>query len=118
DILESRDAQADVFNNASQFMRDYDLLICPAAIVEPFDAEERYPGFSTGVPYSDYYRWLRIAYAITATTLPVITLPVAKTQSGLPVGIQLVGKPHGEVALFRYASYLEQLFEWDQYQCF
>jgi amidase len=118
EILDSRNAQAEVFNNASQFMQQYDLLICPATIVEPFDAGERYPGFSDGVAYSEYYRWIRIAYAITATTLPVITVPIGKTQSGLPVGIQLIGKPHGEEALFRYASYLEQVFDWNQYQCF
>ncbi len=77
-----------------------------------YPVEERYPGYSAGVPYQDYYRWLRIVYAITATTLPVITIPMGKTPDGLPLGMQLIGKPHGEVALFNYAAWFEQILGW------
>ena len=42
------------------------LLVCPAAIIPAYPVEERYPGFSEGVPYADYYRWLAICCAITA----------------------------------------------------
>ena len=45
-ILDSMAAQGEVFHNASRFMQNYDLLICPAAIVPPYPVEERYPGFS------------------------------------------------------------------------
>ncbi len=106
-------AQGRVFNQAAQFMQDYDVLICPAAKIPPFDAEERYPGSSSGVPIPDYYEWLAIAYAVTATTLPVITIPCGKTADGLPVGIQLIGKSHGEAALFSIARYIEQMIGWD-----
>jgi amidase len=116
DILAAMAAQGEVFHNASRFMQDYDLLICPAAIVTPYPVEERYPGFADGLAYSEYYRWLSIVYAITTTTLPVITLPCGKTESGLPVGLQLIGKAHGESDLFACASYLEQVFDWDPLQ--
>ena len=78
----------------------------------PYPVEERYPGFADGLAYSEYYRWLAIVYAITTTTLPVITLPWGTTDDGLPIGLQLVGKAHGEIELFRYAAYLESLFDW------
>jgi len=116
EILAAMAAQGEVFHNASRFMQDYDLLICPAAIVAPYPVEERYPGFADGLAYSEYYRWLAIVYAITTTTLPVITLPCGKTESGLPVGLQLIGKAHGESDLFARASYLEQVFDWDPLQ--
>ena len=114
DILSTMAAQGQVFHNASTFMWDYDLLLCPAAIVPPYPVEQRYPGHADGLPYSEYYRWLAIVYAITTTTLPVITLPCGVTDSGLPVGLQLVGRAHGEVDLFAFASYLEQLFDWQK----
>ncbi len=114
EILGSMAAQGQVFQNASEFMRDHDLLICPAAIITPYPVEERFPGFGGGLlDYSEYYRWLAIAYAITATTLPVITIPCGKSSEGLPVGVQLIGKAHGENALFSHASYIEQVFGWD-----
>jgi amidase len=98
-------------------MQDYDVLICPAAIIPAFPVVERYPGYADGVAYSEYYRWLAICCAITTTTLPVITLPCGKTTAGLPVGLQLVGKPHGELDLFACASYLEAIFAWDPLHC-
>ncbi len=113
EIRRSMQAQGQVFNNAAQFMQRYDLLICPATIIPAYPVEERYPGFSEGVPYADYYRWLAICCAITTTTLPVITLPCGKTDAGLPVALQVIGKPHGELDLFAYAGYLEQAFGWD-----
>ncbi|MCP4332739.1 MAG: amidase [Gammaproteobacteria bacterium] len=113
EIRRSLDAQGQVFNNAAQFMQQFDLLICPATIIPAYPVEERYPGYSDGVPYSDYYRWLAICCAITTTTLPVITLPCGKTDTGLPVGLQIIGKPHGELELFAFASYLELVFGWD-----
>jgi amidase len=116
EIRRSLDAQGQVFVNASSFMQDYDLLICPAAIIPAYPVEERYPGYADGLDYSGYYRWLAICCAITTTTLPVITLPCGKTEAGLPVGLQLVGKPHGELDLFACASYLEPIFGWDPLQ--
>ena len=113
EIRRALDAQGQVFNNAAQFMQQFDLLICPATIIPAYPVEERYPGYSDGVPYSEYYRWLAICCAITTTTLPVITLPCGKTDAGLPVGLQIIGKPHGELELFAFASYLEQVFGWD-----
>ena len=116
EIRQSQNAQGQVFANASTFMQDYDLLVCPATILPAYPVEERYPGYSDGLEYSEYYRWLAICSAITTTTLPVITLPCGKTDAGLPIGLQLIGKPHGELGLFACASYIEQIFAWDSLQ--
>ena len=102
-------AQARVFESAAAFMSGYDLLICPAATVLPFPIEERYVGYGDGLPPSEYYRWLTIAAAVTATTLPVITISCGRSATGLPVGIQLIGGPHGELELFSLASHVEKV---------
>ena len=102
-------AQGRLFQLAAEFMSDYDLLVCPAASVAPFPVEERYVGYRDGLPPSEYYRWLSIAAAVTATTLPVITIPCGRTESGLPVGLQLIGRPHGELRLFSLARHIEQV---------
>ena len=102
-------AQGRIFQLAVDFMSHYDLLICPAASVLPFPVEERYVGYRAGRPPSDYYRWLSIAAAVSVTTLPVITVPCGRTETGLPVGIQLIGRPHGELQLFSMASHIEKV---------
>ena len=106
-------AQGRVFELATGFMSDYDLLICPAATVLPFPVEERYVGYTDGLPVSEYYRWLTIAAAVSTTTLPVITIPCGRSDTGLPVGIQLVGRPHGELSLFSLASHIENVLGMD-----
>ena len=115
EIRRAQDARGEVFANATAFMRNVDLLLCPASIVPAYPVEERYLGYSDGVPYAEYYRWLAICCAITTTTLPVITLPCGKTAGGLPVGMQLVGKAHGDAELFALAAYLEPLFDWSPF---
>ncbi len=104
--------QGQIINRAATFMQDFDLLICPATSVVSVDAELRYPGSDAGVPVPEYYRWLAIAYAITVTTLPVITLPCGFGKYGMPIGVQLVGKPGGEARLFQHACAIEQMTGW------
>lgn len=102
-------AQGTIINTAARFMRDADVLICPATSLTSVSAEARYPGDNDDVPMPEYYRWLAIAYASTMTTLPVITVPVGKTVTGLPFGVQLIGKPWGEANLFQAALQIEQM---------
>ncbi len=113
EIRSAMAAHGRVFASAAGFMRDHDVLICPATARQPFPIEERYPGHSEGVPIPQYNEWLRIVHLITATSLPVITIPCGFASDGLPFGVQLVGKPHGEMALFSIARFFEEIFGWD-----
>ena len=47
--------------------------------------------------------WLHIAAVITLTACPALSLPCGFTGAGRPVGVQLVGRPHGEAALLAAA---------------
>ena len=76
--------QGQIINRAATYMRDVDLLICPATSVLSVPADLRYPGCDgenpLPEPEAEYYRWLAIAYATTVTALPVITLPIPAPQ--------------------------------------
>lgn len=108
-IRQALRAQGQIIKRAALFMQNYDVLICPATSIGYVDAELRYPGADTGVPIPEYYRWLAIAYATTMTALPIITIPAGKLENGMPFGIQLIGKPWGEAALFKLARHIEAL---------
>ncbi|MDQ0471733.1 amidase [Labrys wisconsinensis] len=113
EIVAALRRQGEIHNRAAAFMAGVDVLVCPAAAVPPPPAGIRYPGHADGVPIPDYYRWLAIAYGITMTALPVITIPVGMTAAGLPVGAQLVGRPWGEAALFEMARFFQEALGWN-----
>ncbi len=56
--------------------------------------------------------WVILTYAITVTSLPAISVPCGWTEKGLPVGLQIVGRPHGEAALLQAAAAYELAAPW------
>jgi amidase len=77
--------------------------------VPPYPVEQRYPESCAGERFENYFEWLAIAYAITLVCCPALSLPCGFTQSGLPVGLQIAGPPHGEAAVLAAASLLEDV---------
>ena len=51
---------------------------------------------------------------MNASGLPAITLPVHVTTDGLPMGVQLIGRPGGEHTLLAIGAQLERRFRWQE----
>jgi amidase len=51
---------------------------------------------------------------VNVAGLPAITLPVAATEGGLPMGVQLVGRPGGERTLLALGAQLERRIGWQR----
>ena len=80
----------------AEFLAATTCSCCPAAIVPPFPVEQRYLAELNGHRFPSYIDWVTIAYAITLTGCPALSLPCGFTAAGLPVGLQMVGPPRGE----------------------
>jgi amidase len=50
-----------------------------------------------------YIEWFRSCSRISVTAHPAMSVPAGFTPDGLPVGLQLVGRHRGELALLRLA---------------
>ena len=50
----------------------------------------------------------------TLTTCPAISIPGGFTAEGLPVGLQMVGRPQGEASLLMHASLFESEAKLDE----
>ena len=48
-----------------------------------------------------------LTFVITLTGCPAISIPCGTTKDGLPVGLQLIGKPRGDFDLLSSAHLLE-----------
>jgi amidase len=99
-----------LYHRVLAFMKDYDLLLVPAASLPPFDVKTRWIRSLEGETFDNYVEWIRITYALSLTSLPILCLPCAVTAQGLPIGLQLVGRPRGEAALLQAGAALEELF--------
>ncbi len=98
-----------MMERALEFFKTYDLLLCPATIVPPYAIENRYVAECDGHKFDNYVQWLGIVYAITLACCPALSLPCGFTESGLPVGLQIVGPPRGEAQLLAGAKVLEDI---------
>lgn len=108
-IAEATRIRGALSDRVTAFMADVDVLTTPATILPPFPCDVRYPEECAGGSFQTYIDWLAIAYAITLTGLPAISIPCGYTAAGLPVGLQLVGRPRGEGALLSAAGVLQDI---------
>jgi len=111
DVVAAEIVQGEIIRRAAAFFEQYDVLICPAALCPPFDVNRRFVESWDGVAFEGYMGWLVLTYAVTMMACPVMAMPGGFTEGGLPLGLQVIGKPRGEAALFSQAAYLEQLLD-------
>ncbi|HSF94593.1 MAG TPA: amidase family protein, partial [Thermohalobaculum sp.] len=96
-----------ITNNLTKFFQTYDLLLSPATIVAAFPVETRTLLECDGQKFATYIDWLAIAFAVTLTSAPALSLPCGFTRAGLPVGLQMVAPLRSEGPLLSYAAALE-----------
>jgi amidase len=111
EILDAEAQRTEMIARAIRFFGDFDLLLTPATIVPPYPVEQRYVTECAGVTFETYIDWLAIAYAITLTTAPALSLPCGFTAEGLPVGLQIATMPRGEAKLLSGAAMLERALD-------
>lgn len=114
DVIRATTGRAQLYFNAVNFFKEYDLLLSPATVVPPYPIEDRFVAELGDHKFANYIEWCSIAYAITVVSLPALSLPAGFTVSGLPVGLQVVAPPRGEADLLAGAHLLEGILELEQ----
>jgi len=105
DVYDAQRSRSAIFDAMTGFFERFDVFACPVVGVEAGPIEEEYPGVGTG--QGDYIDWLRYSFLSTTTGLPSMSVPVGRMPDGMPVGLQLVGRPRGEAELLRIARAIE-----------
>jgi amidase len=113
DIVRAEHQRAELARRVDAFLRDYDLLLCPATIVPPFPIGERYVAECDAHKFANYVEWLAIVYAITLAGACALSLPCGFTRDDLPVGLQIVAPANGEAKLLAGAKLLENILGLD-----
>ncbi|CEA07127.1 Glutamyl-tRNA(Gln) amidotransferase subunit A [Arthrobacter saudimassiliensis] len=84
---------------------DWDMILTPTLAMEPrpigwygTDADEDYARQCLYSPFTSL---------VNVCGLPAVSLPVHRTAAGLPMGVQLIGRPGAEASLLAVAAQLE-----------
>ena len=107
EVARAERLRARLVANLAAFFDTYDLLLTPATIVPPFPVGDRTVTECDGQVFGTYIDWLAIAFAVTLTSAPALSLPCGFTADGLPVGLQMVGPLRSEGPLLSFAAALE-----------
>jgi len=86
----------------------FDVLALPTTQVWPFPIEERWPKTIAGRTMDTYHRWMEVVAFATFAGLPCVSVPVGVNGDGLPAGMQLIGRPRGDLELLRLARRYEE----------
>ncbi len=85
----------------------YDHLLTPCMAVPPFPVEQNYPETIAGKKMETYVDWIAPTFVLSLTSLPIACVPCGLDENGLPVGLQIVGKPLGEEAVLAFAKQVQ-----------
>lgn len=108
DYLRAETERDRIYLNFLEFFERYDILATVSASVPPFPRDQQEILDINGVALRNIIDYLTITYTISLTGLPALSIPCGWTKSGLPIGMQLVGKPQGEAELLRFAFLLQE----------
>jgi amidase len=117
--LDLQDGYADcnaVGRSIGRFFADVEVLLLPSVAPLPWKLGE----LDQNDASLDADAWVRKLFGdyvpftamFNVTGQPAISLPLAWSDGGLPVGVQLVGRYGEEATLLRLAAELERVFPW------
>jgi amidase len=108
DFLRASVQRTAFYQHVLTLFETHDFLALPVSQVWPFDAAQRWPSQINGVAMDTYHRWMEVVIYATFAGLPCISVPVGFDERGLPMGMQLIGKPRGDFELLQLAHAYEQ----------
>jgi amidase len=92
----------------------HDFLALPTAQVFPFPIEQHWPREVAGRAMDSYHRWMEVVTPGTLSGCPVISLPAGFSDRGLPMGVQIIGRPRDDLSVLQLTRLYEQLTPWLQ----
>lgn len=107
-LAEATRAWTALLRRVREFLGRYDFFVLPVAQAPPFDITEPYPTEIAGAPMKTYTEWMASCSWVSLLGCPAISAPVGMTPEGLPVGLQIVGRPRNDFGVLQLAHALER----------
>ena len=107
DLGEAEHVRGELWHRFRALFESWDHLLTPTMCVPPFPVEQNYPDTVAGRAMKTYVDWLAPTFLLSLTGLPVGSVPCGLDGDGMPVGMQVVGRPQGEEAVLALMAALQ-----------
>lgn len=117
DYARAQAARELLWSTLRELFKEYDFLVTPTTAIPPFKIEE-IPGPTkiAGRDVPPIIGWIPFTYPFNFTKQPAASLPAGFTRDGLPVGLQIVGKPLDDVGVLRASAAYERIRPWKDWR--
>jgi aspartyl-tRNA(Asn)/glutamyl-tRNA(Gln) amidotransferase subunit A len=113
--LAAAQRRRDFWTEVQRFLARFDFLITPTVAVPPFPVGRAGLNEIHGRAVSPL-AWIPFAFPFNLTGQPAATVPAGFTASGLPVGLQIVGRRHADRTVLAASAAFEAATRWAEHR--
>ena len=113
DYLKAEQFRRVLIGDFRRILADIDVIAVPTMPLTAWKQDERSVTVGGGEESVLAASW-RLTYPFNLTGMPAISLPCGFDRRGLPIGLQIAGRPFDEVTVLRAADAYERAHEWWQ----
>src|SRR6267378_1170120 len=111
DYIQMRDRKLAFWDSVRPLFETHTLLLTPSVSVPAFEVNRLNPTHFP--PHAwDWFPWASFSYPFNFTGQPAATVPAGLTASGLPVGLQIVGRRFDDLTVLQASAAFETARPW------
>jgi amidase len=108
DLAAAEQERGRLWHRFRDLFSKFDHIVTPCMAVPPFPVEQNYPDSIAGKPTQTYVDWIAPTFVLSMTGLPIASVPCGLDAAGLPVGLQIIGRPHHEESVLALAAEVQR----------
>jgi aspartyl-tRNA(Asn)/glutamyl-tRNA(Gln) amidotransferase subunit A len=111
EYVEMRGRKLAFWDSVRPLFERYDLLLTPSVSVPALEVGRLNPPGWPQHPW-DWFDWASFSYPFNFTGQPAASVPAGFTPGGLPVGLQIVGRPFADLTVLQASAAFERERPW------
>jgi len=111
DYVAMRGRKLDYWDSVRPLFETYDLLLTPSVSVSALEVGRLNPAHFPQHAW-DWFPWASFSYPFNFTGQPAASVPAGFTPSGMPVGLQIVGRRSADLTVLQASAAFERARPW------
>lgn len=111
-VFAASQTRSDWYRHILALFERFDALVLPSAQVFPFARAMHWPRAIAGRTMDTYHRWMEVVVPASLAGVPVIGVPIGFADDGRPMGMQMIGRPTGDLKLLQIAHAYDLATRW------